>query len=181
MQQLLQLQPTAADAAAIARIAALVASLGPDGHVPPSLAAALGLPAASAASASDADQEQDMRKVQLLRMLLQGLLSVPGQSAALVACVAQQVVMWLPHAARQPELCSELLPALLLAMVAAAGNAAADPASAELHMRVWQDARDHLQVSTSCTMICGHSVSVDIGSCCYQHCLTSFCRLCLGT
>lgn len=96
--------------------------------------------------------------MQLLGLLLRGLLSVPGQSGALVACVAQQAVAWLPHAAPQPELCAELLPALLLAMVAAAGSAAAEPASAELHMRVWQDARDHLQVSVGKVGI-AHTVS----------------------
>jgi hypothetical protein len=157
MQQLLQLQPTAPDAAAAARIAAIVASLGPNTSTPGCLAAALGLenPTTTAAggegTASDAadaaeQESKQLHKVQLLRLLLQGLLSVPDQPAALVAIVSQQVVAWLPHAARQPELCAELLPALLLAMVAAAGSAAADAASVELHMRVWQEARDHLQV-----------------------------------
>eukprot|EP00883_Tetradesmus_obliquus_P008640 jgi/Sobl393_1/19368/SZX76090.1 len=156
MQQLLQLQPGTPDAAAIARIVAMVASLGPACHTPASLASALGLSAtplaAAAAAAADddtTDQKQDLHKVQLLGLLLRGLLSVPGQSGALVACVAQQAVAWLPHAARQPDLCAELLPVLLLAMVAAAGSAAAEPGSAEMHMRVWQDARDHLQGASS--------------------------------
>jgi hypothetical protein len=152
MQQLLQLQPMAPDAAAVARIAAMVASLGPNTSTPACLAAALGLPNPTTAAGEDtasgaADTADQESKVQLLRLLLQGLLSAPGQPAALVAIVSQQVVSWLPHAARQPELCTELLPALLLAMVAAAGSAAADAASVELHMRVWQEARDHLQVN----------------------------------
>jgi hypothetical protein len=157
MQQLLQLQPMVPDAAAAARIAAIVASLGPNTSAPGCLAAALGFDIPStiaaggegtASDAADAAEQEStqLHKVRLLQLMLQGLLSVPGQPAALVAIVSQQVVAWLPHAAQQPELCAELLPALLLAMVAAAGSAAADAASVELHMRVWQEARDYLQV-----------------------------------
>ncbi|WIA34494.1 hypothetical protein OEZ86_012821 [Tetradesmus obliquus] len=115
-----------------------------------------GQAAATAAASSPSSQASTAElALQTMQQLLQLQPGTPDAAAiarisgALVACVAQQAVAWLPHAAPQPELCAELLPALLLAMVAAAGSAAAEPASAELHMRVWQDARDHLQGASS--------------------------------
>lgn len=166
MQQLLQLQPAATDAAAVARITGVMACLGPSARVPANVAKALGLqslvPAHGEADSGTAPQllllaaepgeqdhqEADLHKVHLLLVMLQGLASAPHQSPALLACLSQQVVAWLPQASRQPELCARLLPSLLLAMVATACSAAAEPSATELHMAVWHHARDWLQVGS---------------------------------
>jgi hypothetical protein len=163
MQRALVGQPGVPATAVAARLVALAASLSPTGDVPTQLLGALGClgpgscPAATAAAAADAAPSKQQR-LQALLLLLEAFAAPPMQCAALVACLGQVVVQWLHDTAAHPEQLPQVLRALLLALTAATASIAHNAGNTQTHMRVWQDARDVMQVRR---LACG-SESVDM-------------------
>eukprot|EP00878_Enallax_costatus_P012343 GHUV01012892.1.p1 GENE.GHUV01012892.1~~GHUV01012892.1.p1 ORF type:complete len:1174 (+),score=406.36 GHUV01012892.1:1698-5219(+) len=159
MQQLLSLQHPDITGAAAARLAGVIACLSPTSVVPAVFVPHLCLHSSLGAAAGQAEdgaaqQEHDTeahaaQKVRLLWAVLRSLVASPRAPALLVACVSQQVVAWLPRLSSHAEVLADFLPALLLALVATVNSTAAEPATAETHRRVWQEAIEWMQGPSS--------------------------------
>jgi hypothetical protein len=85
-------------------------------------------------------------RLEMLVLLLQGLTNNLQQCPALVASLSQQVVAFVNQTAGNAELLPLLLQALLLALLATVSSIAAEPASVDMHVGVWQHAQDTMQV-----------------------------------
>jgi hypothetical protein len=181
MQQLLMTQPALPAAAVAARLVAVIASLAPDSRVPQQLLPAFGAACASPSAAGASNVEagaaavSDKQRLRVLLLLLDAFAAAPLQCPPLVACLGQQVVLWLQHASSPGELMPLVLRAALLALTAATCSTAQEPRSTALHMAVWQQAQDIMQVCVVCAVLC-------IGGSCWwgrvRVLLTPVCLLC---
>jgi hypothetical protein len=131
-------------AAAAGSAAAADAPVTPTGSLADALRNAALSPAPGNAAATAVVHTKD--RLEMLVLLLQGLTNGPQQCPALVASLSQQVVACVNQSAGNLELLPLLLQALLSALLATVSSIAAEPASVDMHVRVWQHAQDTMQV-----------------------------------